>query len=74
MLKKHIFGKVLAYMYTVEFHKLGLPHAHFIIILDERFKILTPEAYDRFVSAQLPNPTVNPHLYSLVTQHMIHGP
>ena len=61
-------------MYTVEFQKRGLPHAPFLIILDERFKILTPEAYDRFVSAQLPNPTVNPHLYSLVTQHMIHGP
>lgn len=31
-------------------------------------------AYDRFVCAKLPSSKINTHLYSLVTQHMIHGP
>ncbi|XP_060170896.1 uncharacterized protein LOC132601854 [Lycium barbarum] len=74
ILKNHIFGKVAAFMYTVEFQKRGLPHAHFLIILDDNYKILNPEAYDRFVCAEFPNPEINPHLYKLVTQHMIHGP
>ena len=33
ILKEKIFGKVLAYLYTIEFQKRGLPHAHILIIL-----------------------------------------
>ncbi|XP_047254854.1 uncharacterized protein LOC124888485 [Capsicum annuum] len=73
ILKKHVFGKVAAFMYTAEFQKRGLPHAHFLIILDENYKLLTPEAYDQFVCAELPDEKTNPYLYSLVTQHMMHG-
>ncbi|CAJ2662431.1 unnamed protein product [Trifolium pratense] len=31
--KKGILGKVLAYMYTIEFQKRGLPHAHILLFL-----------------------------------------
>src|SRR5271156_1781984 len=33
ILKENIFGKVLAYLYTIEFQKRGLPHAHVLLIL-----------------------------------------
>ncbi|XP_070054281.1 uncharacterized protein [Nicotiana tomentosiformis] len=74
ILKRQIFGKVVASMYTVEFQKRGLPHAHFLIILDEKYKLFTPEAYDQFVCAELPDPKRNSSLFKLVTQHMLHGP
>ncbi|GAA0174745.1 hypothetical protein LIER_28076 [Lithospermum erythrorhizon] len=35
---------------------------------------MTPEAYDRVVSCELPDKTANPYLYSLVVKHMMHGP
>lgn len=33
ILKRNIIGKVAAFMYSIEFQKRGLPHAHFLIIL-----------------------------------------
>ncbi|XP_016443950.1 uncharacterized protein LOC107769255 [Nicotiana tabacum] len=74
IVKTQIFGKVATFMYTVEFQKRGLPHAHFLIILDEKYKLLTPEAYDHFVYAEIPDEKENPTLYSLVIDHMMHGP
>ncbi|GAA0172856.1 hypothetical protein LIER_26593 [Lithospermum erythrorhizon] len=34
---------------------------------------MTPEAYDRIVTAELPNKQ-DPYLYGLVVKHMMHGP
>ncbi|XP_019235659.1 PREDICTED: uncharacterized protein LOC109215991 [Nicotiana attenuata] len=74
ILKRNFFGKVAAFMYTIEFQKRGLPHAHFLIILSDEYKLLTPESYDKFVCAELPNADTEKHLYSRVLQHMMHGP
>ncbi|XP_019224252.1 PREDICTED: uncharacterized protein LOC109205937 [Nicotiana attenuata] len=74
ILKREIIGKVAVFMYTVEFQKRGLSHAHFLIILDEKYKLQTPEAYDKFVCAELPDPKRNSDLFKLVTRHMLHGP
>lgn len=73
ILKKNIFGKVAALMYTIEFQKRGLPHAHFLIILTDQYKLLIPQTYDKIVCAELPD-CIDQDLYSLVTKHMIHGP
>src|SRR5919206_3287641 len=35
----HWFGKVIAYVYVVEFQKRGLPHAHILLILAPEDKI-----------------------------------
>lgn len=59
---------------TIEFKKRGLPHAHFLVILNDDYKLLTAEAYDKFVFAELPNSDSNPYLYKLVIKHMMHGP
>ncbi|XP_015160967.1 uncharacterized protein [Solanum tuberosum] len=72
--KTNIFGKIAAFMYTIEFQKRGLPHAHFLIILTNRYKLLTPQSYDQIVCVELPDPHIDHHLYKLVTKHMIHGP
>ncbi|XP_074304956.1 uncharacterized protein LOC141639812 [Silene latifolia] len=71
---RKIFGNVAGYVYLVEFLKRGLPHAHFLIILDSESKIRTPDQYDEFVSAELPDATESPHLFSAVIRHMMHGP
>lgn len=61
-------------MYTIEFQKRGLPHAHFLLILADDYKLLTPESNEKYVCAELPDSKKDPYLYSLVTQHMMHGP
>ncbi|XP_019265860.1 PREDICTED: uncharacterized protein LOC109243390 [Nicotiana attenuata] len=74
ILKRDIFGKVAAFMHAIEFQKRGLPHAHFLLILDDDYKLLTPEAYDKFVSAELPDADKNSYLHKLVIKHMMHRP
>ncbi|XP_019237975.1 PREDICTED: uncharacterized protein LOC109218112 [Nicotiana attenuata] len=39
--------------------KHDLPHAHFLIILNNEYKLLTPEAYDKIVCAELPDRDTN---------------
>ncbi|KAL6579387.1 hypothetical protein OROMI_009603 [Orobanche minor] len=71
---KKLLGEVAAYLYVIEFQKRGLPHAHWIIILKPHFKIVSAAAYDRFVSAEIPDIILHPHLHSCVVSHMMHGP
>ncbi|XP_075080477.1 uncharacterized protein LOC107824485 [Nicotiana tabacum] len=72
ILKRQIFGRVVGFMYTIEFKKCGLPHAHFLIILADEHKLLTPESYDKFVCAELPDSKKDRDLYLLVIKHMMH--
>ncbi|GAA0175868.1 hypothetical protein LIER_28964 [Lithospermum erythrorhizon] len=69
-----IFDEVGSAIHVIEFQERGLPYAHFLIILKPAFKYLTSEAYDRVVSAELPDQATNSYLYSLVVKHMMHGP
>jgi hypothetical protein len=71
--KKHILGVVKAYVYVVEFQKRGLPHAHFLLIMDSKYKLIVPEQYDRVISAELPDKNKYPELYAIVVKHMMHG-
>ncbi|XP_058746518.1 uncharacterized protein LOC131619442 [Vicia villosa] len=72
--KKGVLGKVLAYMYTIEFQKRGLPHAHILIFLHPSNKYPGPEDIDKIISAEVPDPETHPRLYNLVKAHMVHGP
>ena len=74
LLEDHILGEVLAYVYVVEFQKRGLPHAHWLLIMRNKFKLTCPEQYDLLISAELPNKKKYPELYKMVTKHMMHGP
>ncbi|XP_014679633.1 PREDICTED: uncharacterized protein LOC106819530, partial [Priapulus caudatus] len=73
MLKNGCFGDVQAWLYSVEFQKRGLPHAHILIWLNPQSKV-TPQDIDLIISAEIPSPTDTPVLHELVKSHMIHGP
>jgi hypothetical protein len=74
LLDYDILGKVRVYIYVVDFQKRGLPHAHFLLIMHWKFKLMCPEQYDLLISAELPNKKKYPELYKMVTKHMMHGP
>ncbi|KAG7972490.1 hypothetical protein I3843_07G186700 [Carya illinoinensis] len=74
LFKREIFGKVTTYVYTIEYQKRGLPHVHFLIILQKDWRIYAPETFDEIVSAEILNKTRNLHLYKVVLRHMMHGP
>jgi hypothetical protein len=61
-------------VYTIEFQKRGLPHAHICLFLKEASKLPTIEHVDRFVSAEIPDKNLDPELFSLVSDFMMHGP
>ena len=70
----NIFGKVIAYVYTIEFQKRGLPHCHILLILDASCRPKSADDYDKYVAAEIPNKQLAPELYQIVSQHMLHGP
>ncbi|XP_075499811.1 uncharacterized protein LOC142538359 [Primulina tabacum] len=74
VLKKCIFGRVAAYVYVIEFQKRGLPHCHMLLILSTDSKISSPEMFDSYVVAEIPDENRFPKLFHLVTRHMMHGP
>ncbi|XP_076930362.1 uncharacterized protein LOC143595134 [Bidens hawaiensis] len=71
---KSLFGRVQAVVYTIEFQKRGLPHAHICIFLHPGSKIHNSKDVDKFISAEIPNKDSDPDLYKIVSDHMIHGP
>ncbi|GJV28989.1 ATP-dependent DNA helicase PIF1-like protein [Tanacetum coccineum] len=58
--KRHVFG--------------GLPHAHILLWLEERFKFTTPDEINDIIAAELPSPTKDPDGYKVVSEFMLHGP
>jgi hypothetical protein len=39
LLKKHHLGKVAAWAHVTEFQKRGLPHEHFLLIMEDESKV-----------------------------------
>ena len=72
--KKQIFGEVIAHQAVVEYQKRGLPHCHILLWLHPDDKPRTPEDYNRFVSAEIPDYRSHPLLFELVKAHMVHLP
>ena len=70
--KKGIFGKAVAYVYTIEFQKRGLPHAHILVFLEDGEKILTPADIDTAIRAYWPDPEREPLLFETVKRCMVH--
>jgi hypothetical protein len=71
---KKIFGETLAILYSIEFQKRGLPHVHILLWLDKKQYEITPDIIDTWISAEIPNPYEDPLGYTLIAEHMIHGP
>jgi len=73
-IKNGMLGTVIVMIYVIEFQKRGLPHAHFLLILDAASKMETPEEYDSMVSAEFPDPETHLEAYRTVTRCMVHEP
>jgi hypothetical protein len=69
--KQYIYGETTCWLYTIEWQKRGLPHAHILIWLKEKVK---PNQLDKIISAELPNYEEDPLLHDIVKKNMIHGP
>lgn len=72
--KKHVLGRVLAVVYTIEFQKRGLPHAHIVLWLASPDKLLNTDDIDNVISAEIPDKIADPLGYKAVSQFMMHGP
>ena len=68
-----VFGRVRAFISSIEWQKRGLPHAHIVLWLDPDDKP-RPDTVDLFVSAEIPDRDAEPELYNIVTTKMVHGP
>ncbi|EYB87952.1 hypothetical protein Y032_0254g286 [Ancylostoma ceylanicum] len=69
--KSHVYGETRCWLYSVEWQKRGLSHAHILIWLREKIR---PTQIDNIISAELPNPEEDPRLFEIIAKNMIHGP
>ncbi|CAN1777377.1 ATP-dependent DNA helicase PIF1 [Linum perenne] len=71
---KSIFGNVVAFVEAVEFQKRGLPHAHMLLFLAPEDKLYGTSQIDSVISAEIPDPLIDPLCYEAVQKFMLHGP
>jgi hypothetical protein len=70
--KRKFFGPVNVVAYIIEFQKRGLPHAHIIVWL--RKGPWDAAMIDTFISARLPDPTIDPMGFDTISSFTVHGP
>uniref|UniRef100_A0A8R7QZ16 Uncharacterized protein n=1 Tax=Triticum urartu TaxID=4572 RepID=A0A8R7QZ16_TRIUA len=68
------FAESLKVLYTVEFQKRGLPHAHILVWRKGGNGEIGVESINSFISAEIPDPLLDPLGYALVSEFMMHGP
>ncbi|XP_062186018.1 uncharacterized protein LOC133889557 [Phragmites australis] len=70
---KH-FGETTSVLYTIEFQKRGLPHAHILVFLKDKSKFYDPTHIDDIICAEIPDKNEDPKAYAAVENFMMHGP
>jgi len=65
---------VIAAMYTIEFQKRGLPHAHILIWLDSKCKLTKAEHIDKVISVEIPDKLKDFELFEVIKESMVLGP
>ncbi|KAL6626309.1 hypothetical protein ACP70R_030035 [Stipagrostis hirtigluma subsp. patula] len=68
------YGPVRAFADTIEFQKRGLPHAHILVWRAKHDHELSAASIDPYISAEIPDPRVDPLGFALVQEFMLHGP
>ena len=71
IVKHQAFGEVRCWMYSIEWQKRGLPHAHILVWLVNK---IPPDQIDRVISAEIPDNELDPELFEVITKNNIHGP
>ena len=69
--KGHVFGSTRCWMYSIEWQKRGLPHAHILIWLKIKIK---PDQIESIISAELPDPQQDSRLLEIISKNVIQGP
>ena len=69
-----VLGDSFAHFLVIEFQKRGLPHAHTVLVATPDTRLRDPDAYDRYVWAEIPDPVTHPTLHSIITTCNMHGP
>ncbi|KAL3656101.1 hypothetical protein CASFOL_000497 [Castilleja foliolosa] len=64
--------KKIKFVYTIEFQKRGLPHAHILLFLAKENNYPTPDDIDRIISAEIPDKESDPTYYDAIKTHMMH--
>ena len=64
----------MAVVYTVEYHKRGLPHAHILLFLHHDDKHPIAAEIDRIISTEILDLNKEPLAYEAIKQYMVHGP
>ncbi|XP_026377927.1 uncharacterized protein LOC113272282 [Papaver somniferum] len=67
------FGEVQGALYTVEFQKRSLPHAHILLWFKPEDKPRSATHIDSIISAEIPNPNENKDAFDALCQYMLHG-
>ncbi|XP_074287955.1 uncharacterized protein LOC141613118 [Silene latifolia] len=62
------------FVYTIEFRKRGLPHAHILLFLHREDKFPKAADLNKVILDEIPDPVENSVLHAVVFTHMIHGP
>ncbi|CAF1919182.1 unnamed protein product [Rotaria magnacalcarata] len=63
--KSHVFRRTRCWMYSIEWQKRGLPHAHILIWLKDKIK---PDEIDSVISAALPDRQQDPRLFQIIVK------
>ncbi|XP_018496310.2 uncharacterized protein LOC108864686 [Galendromus occidentalis] len=71
IVKMRVFGETRCWMYSIEWQKRGLPHAHILIWLISK---ITPDKIDQVIPAEIPDKHTDPELFEVVIKNMVHGP
>ncbi|XP_024013983.1 uncharacterized protein LOC112088061 [Eutrema salsugineum] len=58
--KENVLDVVKAAIYTIEFQKRGLPHAHIVLFLEAGHKLPTGDDIDKIICAEIPNKDIDP--------------
>ncbi|XP_031333941.1 uncharacterized protein LOC116163953 [Photinus pyralis] len=71
IVKYNVFGSVRCWMYSIEWQKRGLPHAHILIWCMDKIQ---PNEVDGIICAEIPDSAIDSELFQIITKNMIHGP
>ncbi|XP_019159463.1 PREDICTED: uncharacterized protein LOC109156088 [Ipomoea nil] len=69
-----LFGDICGVIYTIEFQKRDLPHAHILLFAKRINRANSAPEIDALISAEIPNPDTDNEYNDAVREFMLHRP